>query len=348
MIIIVMGFGFKYLIEGDITHTKNALKNLIIKLFLPVLIFTAFTKISPHMHVTAYPIFAISFSLFVFIFLKLFLQTISPESHHYTQVILLSSVAPGLSVYPFIITFMSKAELADAALLDFGEKLFIFIFLYFITYYFIGKTFKTSVENDEKSPVNVKTALKNIISEPVNIVIMIGVILILFKIEIASISPSLAAILTDIGNTTVTLVMLFIGMSIKKNEIACSLKSFFLLILRSGLGMLFTGIFCFTTGMVDKKTTLLFLVFTQGSISFWPYANMIYLNKIYKNNFYHEDLAIELLAYSFPMTVMLMLLMFNMSYIFSDRLLITIAGAAVVGFSTIGYVIVEKTGLCKV
>lgn len=309
--LIVIGLIYQFILADN--AIVNSLKTLIIKLFLPVLIFTAFANLADIHAFMLYPLFSIIFSFFLFIFFKILLKNTTAKNDYHTHIMMLSTFAPGLSVYPFIQAFMTRADLANAALLDFGEKLFIFIFIYFVCFYFLGRKVNIpKIKNIKKSQQTINI-LKNIVTEPVNIAIFFGVLFLLLQIKVQKISPAVATILMDIGDTTVLLVMLFIGLSLKKFKVIKGLQTILLLLMRAGLGLLFTAAFCYVTGITNRDVILILTAFTLGSVSFWPYVNMHYSNKLYQTDFYNDALALQFLTFSFPLTILLMFILFNLN-----------------------------------
>lgn len=339
LLLIAIGFVYKLSLTDD--ATSNALKGLIIKLFLPILIFTAFSSLDTHMHFTIYPVFAIVYSFFLFVFFRLLLKNTTSGNDYFTEILMLSTFAPGLSVYPFILTFMGRADLAEAALLDFGEKLFIFIFIYFSSYFILGRNANFPINQEEKQSQRILTVLKNVIIEPVNIAIFLGALLVILDVQIVNIAPGLAKILVDIGDTTVILVMLFIGLSLKKFDLIEGTQSFVLLLMRVGLGFMFTALFCYSFGIYDRNVIVLLAAYTLGSISFWPYINMLYLNKLYQTDFYNDVLALQILAFSFPLTIALMLALFNFRSSMSQRPILLMVGVVITIISLIAYFFVR-------
>ena len=115
----------KKISAGDET---NGLKNLILTIALPATIFIALLKVNIHDNLLVYPILALFFNATLFSFTPALLYIIgiskdAPAAR--SAKLLVPSLAPGLSCFPFILEFLGDNALAKAAMADLGNKFFV-------------------------------------------------------------------------------------------------------------------------------------------------------------------------------------------------------------------------------
>ena len=92
----------------------------------------------------------------------------------YKRQMLLPSLAPGLSCFPFIAEFLGEKSVAMAALGDVGNKFFVLIFLYVIA---MNMFLKNTKSEETKMGEKIKSLLMNIVQEPINIIIISAAVL---------------------------------------------------------------------------------------------------------------------------------------------------------------------------
>ena len=113
----------------------NGIKKIILNLALPSTIFIALLGIKVELHLLILPLLALGLNLLLFLAMPLVLPIMgigkgSPE--YRTAKLLVPSLAPGLSSFPFILEFLGEDYLAKAAMSDLGNKVFVLFFLYLV------------------------------------------------------------------------------------------------------------------------------------------------------------------------------------------------------------------------
>ena len=113
----------------------KGVKTIILSVALPAVIFVALLKIKLESSLLIFPILALLFNLIMLACSKYFLSTTlskNEDSKKRTIMMLLPSLAPGLSCFPFIVVYLGDDSLALAALADVGNKIFGLILLYML------------------------------------------------------------------------------------------------------------------------------------------------------------------------------------------------------------------------
>ena len=309
LLFIVVGILLKKKISaGDET---NGLKSLILTLALPATIFIALLKIKINSSFLVYPILALALNVVLFSITPLLLSLvgIKPNSQEGKSArLLLPSLAPGLSCFPFILEFLGEDALAKAAMADLGNKFFVLILLYLVA-------LRWHYNSKDYTSDSLKTKLislgKTLLYEPVNLFIFLALILVSFGITLNKLPDFLSVTLLRISSVMTPLVLLFIGLAVKLKK-----KQFFelssLLILRASLSLLLV---CGIVALADikvKTTILLMIAFSLSSCSFWPFAHISSINfkenkEEKSNKTFNTNFSLSILALSLPVSVLLIL-----------------------------------------
>ena len=222
--------------------------------------------------------------------------------------LLISSLAPGLSCFPFVLEFLGDNSLAKAAMSDLGNKFFVLFVLYLIAlkWYYKNIPFQSNSLN-----VRLKSLFKTFVCEPVNLLIIAALILVFFGIRLDTIPHYLSITLTRLSYMMTPLVLIFIGLAVKIKKIQF-LELFSLLLLRAGFTILVIVAFIYFGGIVDKKDILVMITFSLSACSFWPYAHISSVNFIEKkenetDKTFDPDFSLFILALSLPISVLLIL-----------------------------------------
>lgn len=309
----------------------KGVKSIILSLALPSVIFVALLKINLNTSLLALPLMALCFNVTMLAFSKGFLKfsfNSSQMAQKKTAMMLLPSLAPGLSCFPFIVAYLDDDTLALAALADVGNKIFGLILLYLlaINWYHSRKVNSADKVKNEK----LKSLLLSMINEPINMVIIIGLILLGFGITLEQFPLFLQHIINNIKVLMTPLVLLFIGMAVRLKFKEFALI-FSLLLRRAGLTFLLSAIVLFVSPGLGMATALLVVVFPQSSCSFWPFAHMSSVdlmetkdNQVVKT--FDLDLAINILACSLPFSTILIISVFSFGDFFSNPQYLVIVG----------------------
>ena len=183
--LIVVGILFRSKINSK--EQVNTIKTLILTLALPAVIFSALLKINLTSSLIYPPLIVLSFNLLLFLFVRSTLPIIMGKSldlaDKRTLLLMLPSLAPYLSCFPFLAEYADESTIGIAAIADTGNKIFILIFLYLLTMYWscrelpIGKSSKGI------------TRIKGIIMQPINLTIILAIVASLFGLKLESLPP---------------------------------------------------------------------------------------------------------------------------------------------------------------
>lgn len=317
----------------------TGIKKVILNLALPATIFIALLGVKVELHLLILPLLALGLNLLLFFAMPLILPLMgigkgTPE--YRTAKLLVPSLAPGLSSFPFILEFLGDEYLAKAAMSDLGNKVFVLFFLYLV-----AMNWHYSLQSNEKrnGGTKLKPLIKAMISEPVNVFIGAALILLAFGLHMDSLPFFLSETLEKLSLIMTPLVLLFIGLAVKIKR-----KQFFqifsLLCTRAGLVLLISGIFVTLTGIEARNEILLTIAFGLSACSFWPYAHIaavdsMEMDKKSKKKTFSSDFGVAILALSFPLSTMLILATLNSGSFFVNPFNIFMIAVVllVVGFS---------------
>jgi len=290
----------------------NGLKNLILTLALPATIFIALLKIKIDSNLLVLPLFAILFNVLLFIITPLLLVIIgipkkSPTGN--TARLLIPSLAPGLSCFPFILEFLGDNYLAKAAMADLGNKFFVLVILYLVAikWHYLKVSF-----NKKPIAAKLKILVITMFTAPVNVFIFVALILLFFGINMQSLPDLISGTLTRLSLIMTPLVLLFIGLGLKLKE-KQFLQIFSLLMLRSAVSFFAVSIIIAVFSIEVKNDILFILAFSLSACSFWPFAHISNIS-IKEENFdsksktFDVDAAMSILALSLPLSVVMILI----------------------------------------
>lgn len=168
------------------------------------------------------------------------------------------------------------------------------------------------------------------ISEPVNIFIVIALILVFFGFKMESLPFFISDTLTRLSVIMTPLVLLFIGLAvkIKKQQIY---KIFSLLFLRAGFVSIFSGIFILVVNISIQQDILLLLSFGLSACSFWPFSHIAVvgsqeMNIKKKQKTFNASFGVNILALSFPISTILILGILSSGSLFSNGYAVLVLG----------------------
>jgi predicted permease len=318
--LIALGFLFQSKIKSK--EHREGIRLIILSLALPATIFIALLKVKFSVELILVPVLAFVFNVFVyFILLKLPLRSFFniKEDQYRTLLLLIPSLAPGLSCFPFILEFSGEAAVATAALADLGNKGFVLIVAYVLA---MRWYFRQHDEAGTRRKVNLKDVLKSLINEPVNLVIILAIIMLSLGLNYDSFPGFIKQSIDKVSLMMTPLVLLFIGLSAKLswNQVK---TIFSFLLLRSSIAFLMSGILLLILPVSDPALTLLIVVFPQSACSFWPYSHMsvVYameMKDAKKNSVFDLDFGMNVLACSMPFSVVLILLIYMSGSFFAS------------------------------
>lgn len=293
----------------------SGIKKIILNLALPATIFIALLGIKVEPHLLILPLLALGLNLLLFLAMPLILPVMgigrgTPEFR--TAKLLVPSLAPGLSSFPFILEFLGEDYLAKAAMSDLGNKVFVLFFLYLV-----AMNWHYGLQSNDKKNEGKKLGplIKAMVSEPVNIFIGVALVLLAFGMSMDSLPFFLSETLEKLSLIMTPLVLLFIGLAVKIKR-----KQFFqifsLLCTRAGLVLLISGIFILISGIQAQNEILLILAFGLSACSFWPYAHIAAVDSMEmevepQKKTFSSSFGVAVVALSFPLSTMLILAVLN-------------------------------------
>ena len=332
VVLILLG----YTLQSKITSKdqKAGIKTVILSIALPATIFIALLKIEFSWELAIVPLLALAFNLVVFALvdkMPVLLPGIdSQSSQHRTIKMLLPSLAPGLSCFPFLLEYLGENSLAMAALADVGNKVFVLIILYLMA---MRWYYQRNAIEDQNTSDKVKGLLVSLVREPINMVLLVALGMLAFGLNFESL-PEFLQISTDRLSLMMTpLVLLFIGISVKLNW--QQVKTIFsLLFVRATLAFLISAGLLLVLPVQDPAIALLIVIFPQSACSFWPYAHISVVGALEEVNTQADsptfdlEFAMNVLACSMPFSTVLILGICTAGNFFAAPM--SVLGAAVI------------------
>jgi malate permease and related proteins len=331
LFLIVIGFLMRNKIAGK--DQRDGIRTIILSLALPATIFIALLQIDFKSGLIVIPILSLAFNLLMHLLISKVpfrpLMNI-PKNQYRVLILLIPSLAPGLSCFPFIMEYSGQEPLAMAALADVGNKIFVLIISYTIAmkWYF--------EQNKDSMPTRngkIKDLLLMLINEPVNIAILVAIIMLSLGLSYTAF-PDFARLSIDRLSLMMTpLVLLFIGISIRLTWSQFKVI-FAALTFRCGIAFLISAVFLTIMPIKDVTTALLIVVFPQSACSFWPYAHMSAVALLEKNRTHASpgtfdlDFAMNVLACSMPLSVVMILIIYSSGNFFSNASNVFVMGGA--------------------
>lgn len=336
-LILLIGIGILLQSKFRSEDQKKGIKTMILSLALPAMIFVALMKIEINTDLLILPVLALFFNLVMWYITKISLPTFGIRKNSKemrTLSLLIPSLAPGLTCFPFIVEYLGDDLLAWAALADIGNKIFVLILAYLIAMSLYYKTQKLeSRSNKEK----VKELLIAMVSEPINLVIILAIILLSFGLSMDSFPGFLSTSIIMIKDIMTPLVLLFMGIAVmfKWSQIR---KIFSILTFRAGITFLLSGVFLWLAPELTPAVSLLAVVFPQSAVSFWPFAHMSAVRKMELDSeslrkTFDLDLGINVLAVSMPFSTLVILGIFTSGNLWIIPTNVLILGASLVALS---------------
>ncbi|WP_435623865.1 AEC family transporter [Flagellimonas sp.] len=307
---------------------KSGIKAIILNLALPATIFIALLGVKVQWNLLFLPIMALTLNVILFLATPFVLPLVGIKkgsAEFRTARLLIPSLAPGLSCFPFVLEFLGENALAKVAMADLGNKIFVLVILYVVAMNWHYQLRSISKKGNGK----LMSLLKVLISEPVNIFIAAALLLLMFGFTMDSLPILFSDILEKLSIIMTPLVLLFIGLGIKLKR-----KQFFqvfsVLCIRAGLVFALGGVFVWVSGIQSLESILLLLAFGLSSCSFWPYAHISAVEHLEiadtQKRTFDGDFALNILALSFPLSTVLILGVLNTGTFFATNINILFVG----------------------
>lgn len=336
-LLIIIGLGL--LLQKKVAKQDlKGIKVIILSIALPATIFVALLKIELNGTLLMYPFLALLFNLLLLVITKYFISVSlskHEDSKKRTLTMLLPSLAPGLSCFPFIVVYLGDDSLALAALADVGNKIFVLILLYLLAVNWYNSRALKEIVSTTSSKL--KSLLLSMLNEPINMVIIIALLLLGFGFTLSALPGFIENTITKMSLIMTPLILLFIGMAvrIKSGELKTILN---MLVRRSGFTFLFSAVLVYIFPVLTPAMILLLVVFPQSSCSFWPFAHMNAINSMeekdaHPNPTFDINFAINVLACSLPFSTILIIAIFSFSEVFIDPDVLLGVGLGALGVS---------------
>ena len=311
VVLILLGYTLQSKINSK--DQKAGIKTVILSIALPATIFIALLKIEFSWEMAVVPLLALAFNLIIYFLVDkmpaLMPGISSDSSRHRTIKMLLPSLAPGLSCFPFLLEYLGEDSLAMAALADVGNKVFVLIILYLIAMRWYYQ--RNEIDNQNTSD-KVKGLLVSLVREPINLVLLVALGMLALGLNFESLPEFLQISADRLSLMMTPLVLLFIGISVKLNW--QQVKTIFsLLFVRATLAFLISAALLLVFPVQDPAMALLIVIFPQSACSFWPYAHISVVGALEEVNTqapsptFDLEFAMNVLACSMPFSTVLIL-----------------------------------------
>ncbi|AFK03655.1 hypothetical protein Emtol_2519 [Emticicia oligotrophica DSM 17448] len=291
----------------------NGVKEIILSIALPSTVFIALMGIKISVSLLIYPILVLLFNFFIFLSAPYFLPIFGIDkesSAGRTLTMLLPSLAPGLSSFPFINEFLGDESLALAAMGDVGNKFFALNFLYFIAMKMYLKNNQTDAI-EEKGKI--KALLLSLVKEPINIIMLLAIVFLSFGLNMKSLPTVVVDLFNRASSLMTPLVLIYIGLAVQLKEGKIKLVSSILLF-RAGITLLFSVLIITIFNINNPNLILLAVAVPLSSCSFWPFAHISAINMKEDDKNYSKErrtfdlnLAVLILAFSLPLSTILVM-----------------------------------------
>jgi len=323
--ILLIGIGV--LLKKKITKKEEVkgIKAMILNIALPATIFVALLKIEVKPSLILLPILALVANFLLFLGAKLFLKISgfgdhSPKSR--TLLLLIPSLAPGLSCFPFIAEFLGETSLAWAAFADVGNKIFVLIILYMLAMHWYYQLINNQLVEKPNNNERLKDLGLSLLREPINLVLVFAILMLCIGLNLQSLPEFLQDSISRMSLLMTPMVLIFIGIAVKFRK--ADLKMMFqVLFWRSGFAFLMSAVLLlFLPSDLPAFVALLAVAFPQSACSFWPFAHMTAIESLEKDKedvqTFDLDLALNMLAFSLPFSTIIILSICSSGSFFAD------------------------------
>jgi len=348
LFLLFIGIGLLLKVKLKDKSELAGIKVIILNLALPATIFIALLGVNIEASLLLLPLIALLLNVVLFFVTPLVLPILGIKRgtpNFRTGQLLVSSLAPGLSCFPFILEYLGDSYLAKAAMADLGNKVFVLLILYLVA---MRWHYKTQEIQNTSNKAKLKSLCIAMVSEPVNIFILVALVLLSFGLHMESLPFIVSESLSRLSLLMTPLVLLFIGLSvkIKKRQFAQIIS---LLLLRAGIVVLLGIGLISLANITIAQDRLLLLAFGLSACSFWPFAHIAAVDAQEKRvlNFrktFNQNFAINILAISFPLSVVLILGILSAGTLFAniDTMLILAAALITGGLIYPGFMLLIK------
>lgn len=348
-LLIAIGYALKRKFPDP--NSIKTLRSLILNVALPATIFLSTLSIDTDLNLALLPSFAIAINLTLLIVgfgLVYGLMGENSRPQVRTLALLFPSLAPGLTLYPFIEQFLGRDGLAWAALADVGNKLFVLVGLYILALVWYQRS---QIDPDQagqphqapKKSAQCVEILRFLVTEPVNVAIVAGLGLAYFHVTPESLPPAIFSAIDRLANCSTPLILIYIGLSLKLRSPQLG-KTLMILLVRSGVGFLISATAIALLKPTEPEALMLFVALPQASFSLLPLLHAATINQqaaqaqpdpadpfderpdSASTPFFDTDFATTLLARSFLFSISIFMLVFSSGTHFAQPFSLGLAG----------------------
>ena len=348
LFLLFIGIGLLLKVKLKDKSELAGIKVIILNLALPATIFIALLGVNIEASLLLLPLIALLLNVVLFFVTPLVFPVLGIKRgtpNFRTGQLLVSSLAPGLSCFPFILEYLGDSYLAKAAMADLGNKVFVLLILYLVA---MRWHYKTQEIQNTSNKAKLKSLCIAMVSEPVNIFILVALVLLSFGLHMESLPFIVSESLSRLSLLMTPLVLLFIGLSvkIKKRQFAQIIS---VLLLRAGIVVLLGIGLISIANITIAQDRLLLLAFGLSACSFWPFAHIAAVdaqeNRVLNfRKTFNQNFAINILAISFPLSVVLILGILSAGTLFAniDTMLILATALITGGLVYPGFMLLVK------
>lgn len=296
---------------------QQSIKILILNIALPTVIFVALMKLHIKPGLLILPFLVLIFNIVFLFILKFILPLYGVQkdgADMRTYLLLIPSLAPGLSCFPFITEYIGEEALARGALADIGNKIAVLFFSYMLAMHWFYKLNRNVKHSNHKK---LKSLVSGMLNEPINLVMLAALIFLACGFYLEDFPSFIQDTLNLLGNLMTPLILLFIGIAVVFKW--TQFKAIFrLLVFRAGITFCLSAILLAFMPGSNYASMMLAIVFPQSACSFWPFAHMALVESMQKKegdptapSVFNNELATNLLALSLPTSTLLILGVFS-------------------------------------
>lgn len=349
ILLIVAGYLLKRKFQ-DSTST-GAIRNFILNVALPATIFLSTIEIDTQLDLILLPSFALAVNLFLMaiglLLAYLLMQKQGEPAKTRALILLFPSLAPGLTVYPFIEQFLGRQGLAWVALADMGNKVFVLIGLYALAIYWFHQSSRHASEETVSGQWG--SIGRFLLTEPVNIAIVVGFVLASFKVNAASLPIAVVDVVQKLAVCATPMILFYVGITLNFKSFQFG-TIFTALLAKAGAGFLFSAAAIVLLKPTTSEAISLFVALPQASFSLWPLLHATRINQQKSDaergtkksaDFFDIEFATALLAMSFPFSILVLLVVFSSGTYFNAPDHLLIAGSLLLG--VFGVLLIAQT-----
>lgn len=320
---------------------QQSIKIIILNVALPTVIFVALMKLHVKPNLLILPLLVLVFNVVFLLILKFVLPLYGVHKHSAemrTYMLLIPSLAPGLSCFPFITEYIGEEALARGALADIGNKIAVLFFSYMLAMHWF---YKLNRHVKHSSNEKLKSLVLGMLNEPINLVMIGALVLLGFGIYFEDFPNFFQDTLNLLGSLMTPLILMFIGIAVvfKWKQFKAIFR---LLVFRSGIVFCLSALLISFMPGASYASLMLAVVFPQSACSFWPFAHMAIVESMSKKEgdpkapaVFNNELAMNMLALSLPLSTMIILGIFSVGPFFTDVFNLLYIGFALILLSAI-------------